>query len=116
MTNNGIDKKKLAGILGLAKRAGALAQGTDIAVDAVRSGRACAVFTANDISASSQKKLTDKCTFYKVPIVAVDLTMNEFSAATGLLRLCTAAALTNKSFIPAFEKAGVIFPKEEQTN
>jgi ribosomal protein L7Ae-like RNA K-turn-binding protein len=55
--------------LGLAMRAGKLATGEDIVLDAVRSGKAKLVILAEDASANTRKKVQDKCGYYQVPII-----------------------------------------------
>jgi ribosomal protein L7Ae-like RNA K-turn-binding protein len=59
---------KLYSLLGLAFRAGKLVHGEEGVLKAVRSNQAKVVFIADDASASTQKKFTDKCSFYQIPL------------------------------------------------
>ena len=59
----------LAGLLGMAARAGCVVAGEEACIRAVRAGRAQAVVIARDIGANGGKKLRDKCAYYKVPTV-----------------------------------------------
>lgn len=55
--------------LGLAMRAGKLAIGDDIVLQAIRSKEAKLVILADDASARTQKKFRDKCSHYQIPLV-----------------------------------------------
>ena len=95
---------KLPAVIGLAKKAGAVAAGTTAVTDALRRGKAALVLTATDISAATSEKLRNKCAFYKTPLVCSGLTMDELSSAIGLLRSSSAVALTNPDFVPLIYK------------
>ncbi len=60
----------LAGLLGMAARAGCVVSGEDACIRAVRAGKARAVVIASDIGGNGAKKLRDKCSYYHVPTVA----------------------------------------------
>ena len=89
--------------LGLAKKAGKIIAGTELVINKIRSGGAknaeYAVFFAEDISAATKKKLTDKCAFYNTPLYPAELMMSELSHAIGLDRLCAAVLVTLISVI-----------------
>ena len=58
-------------MLGLARKAGKLAAGTEHVTDAVRSRRAVIVLPANDISDNTVKRIRDCCAFYKAEILGL---------------------------------------------
>ncbi|RFU67811.1 YlxQ family RNA-binding protein [Bacillus sp. V59.32b] len=59
-------------LLGLANRARKLISGEELVIKEVRSGKAKLVLLASDASANTEKKISDKCSFYKVPIKRVE--------------------------------------------
>lgn len=59
----------LAGLLGMAARAGCVVAGEEACIRAVRAGRAHVVVIASDIGPNGGKKLHDKCSYYNVPTV-----------------------------------------------
>ncbi|SDC87579.1 Ribosomal protein L7Ae [Paenibacillus sp. UNCCL117] len=54
--------------LGLAMRAGKVITGEEAVIESIRSGEAKLVIVAEDASAGTLKKITDKCSHYQVPI------------------------------------------------
>lgn len=60
--------RKAFNSLGLAMRAGKLLTGEEAVLEAVRTGEAKLVVIASDVSDNARKKITDKCTFYKVAL------------------------------------------------
>ncbi|ASS91520.1 MULTISPECIES: YlxQ family RNA-binding protein [Aeribacillus] len=56
-------------LLGLAYRARKVISGEELVLKEVRNKRAKLVLLADDASSNTKKKITDKCTFYKVPLV-----------------------------------------------
>lgn len=58
--------KKLAGLLGLAAKAGAIKSGELSGEDAIRHGKACYVLIAADASENTVKKFSNMCCFHKV--------------------------------------------------
>ncbi len=54
-------------MLGLAMRAGKLAFGEGAVRDSIRGGIAKAVIVAGDGSDNTRKRISDNCSFYKVP-------------------------------------------------
>ena len=59
---------------------------------------------ASDASARTEKQVTDKCAFYKVKLIKLDLTMTELSDALGKSSLCAACAITNKGLADKIEE------------
>ncbi|WP_031218593.1 MULTISPECIES: L7Ae/L30e/S12e/Gadd45 family ribosomal protein [Alicyclobacillus] len=60
---------KILGLLGLARRAGAIVDGQDRILSAVTSGQAKLVVVTEDAGANGRKKLHDKANTYGVPVV-----------------------------------------------
>ena len=94
---------RLAGMLGLAKKAGRLAAGSAAAIDAIRGGKARIVLIACDASANSKKQLMDKAAFRKVRAEQIHLTTEQLGRALGKARTA-AVALTDDGFLAAYEK------------
>lgn len=71
-------------MIGLAKRAGKLAVGTDAVLNAVRGSKGSAiVLIASDASPRTTKQITDKCSFYGVALVSLDADRSAIAAALG---------------------------------
>jgi len=95
---------KIGGVLGLAKKAGALCAGTEPVVDSVRKGRALHVYISSDASENTVKKLFDKTAFYNVPATKLGLTMEELAHCVGYISSTAAVSLTDKNFLKLMEK------------
>jgi len=61
-------RDKIAGMLGLAERAGKLVSGESKTLEAVRSGKALICIVAADASDNTRKLFHDKCGFNNVPV------------------------------------------------
>lgn len=59
-------------LLGLANRARKVISGEELTIKEIRSGKAKLVLLAGDASANTEKKVTDKCAYYKVPLLKVE--------------------------------------------
>lgn len=79
-------KQKILNLLGLAMRAGKLITGEELTIQDVRRGKTKFVFVAADASENTQKKISDKCIYYKVPMNK-GLTHEELSASIGKTRM-----------------------------
>jgi len=60
------ESKKILQLLGLAARARRITTGEEFVVREIQAGKARLVIIPHDASANTQKKITDKCTFYNV--------------------------------------------------
>ena len=60
---------KILSLFGLAARAGKIVSGEFQTETAVKSGTAHLVVVAADASGNTKKLFTDKCTFYKIPVI-----------------------------------------------
>lgn len=59
-------------LLGLANRARKLISGEELVIKEVRNAKAKLVILSNDASNNTEKKITDKCSYYNVPVVKVE--------------------------------------------
>lgn len=68
--------------------------GVDTVLGEIRAGRARLVLVASDASERTKKQLRDKCTYYNVRHVAVQMTADALASLIGKRSLCAAIALT----------------------
>ena len=95
---------QVQGVLGLARRANALAAGTNAVLDAVRSKKALLVLAANDVSPNTEKRLKDKTSFRGVPMEVLPFGAAELGHCIG--KADTAAvALLQDGFVLSYRKA-----------
>lgn len=59
-------------LLGLANRARKVISGEELVLKEVRSGKAKLILLAKDASANTAKRITDKTSYYKVPLKTVE--------------------------------------------
>ncbi|MBE6564098.1 MAG: 50S ribosomal protein L7ae [Ruminococcaceae bacterium] len=97
-TNNG----KLLSMLGLCKKAGQLAFGTDRVTDAVRGFKPVyLVLFAEDASANTKKRIRNCCEYYQADCREVALTGEQIGKAIGKLSDISAVAVLDKHFADA---------------
>ncbi|KIL50512.1 hypothetical protein KP77_18870 [Jeotgalibacillus alimentarius] len=63
-----MNQPKWMSLLGLATRAGKVISGEELVIKEVRNSKAKLVLLSEDASANTTKKVTDKASFYKVPV------------------------------------------------
>lgn len=95
---------KYLGMLGLAKKAGALLVGIDMVLDGVRNSKTKVVVVASDASKNTLKQIKDKCVFYKAEYDIPGCTRAELGAALGRSET-SAVAITDKNFYDGYKKA-----------
>ena len=92
--------------LGLARRAGALVCGTPMIITALRSAKKpMLVVAANDISEGTRKKLSDKCAYYKTPLVTLEVGGEALAEAVGKSGFLAAAAVTDENLAKLVNKS-----------
>ena len=92
--------KKLSGVIGIARKAGAISAGSETILETIRKKKAVCVYLSCDASENTRKKLSDKTAFYNIPVKQLPLTMNELARCTGYSHSTAAAvSLTNKNFL-----------------
>lgn len=74
---------KIMGLLTMARRAGKLEMGLELAKDACRAGSARCVCAASDISPKSLKEVLFYCSKADIPALALDMSMEQIGAELG---------------------------------
>ncbi len=98
-----MNRAKLLGALGLARRAGKLLLGEDQVLDALKNEAVALVFLAGDAGPNTTKRMTDKTGSRHVTLVSA-LTGAELAAATGR-KILKVAAITDRGFAVLIQKA-----------
>ena len=98
-----MNQHKICGMVGLCKKAGKLITGTDLVLDAVRSGKRkpTAVLLANDASGNTEKKVSNCCSHYGALLIRLPLSGEELAKCTGKTGVIAAAAMTDEGFTKA---------------
>jgi ribosomal protein L7Ae-like RNA K-turn-binding protein len=65
------EENKWKSLLGIATRARKITSGEELVIKEVRSNRAKLVIIASDASSNTMKKVTDKASYYHVPVKMV---------------------------------------------
>jgi ribosomal protein L7Ae-like RNA K-turn-binding protein len=84
---------RLASMIGMCRRANRLGCGTEAVQGALKTGRACIVLLAADPSDRTRKQMTDKCAFYRIPLLLLPLTKEELGRACGMDVLSACAVM-----------------------
>ena len=89
---------QLSKYIGLSAASKSAVCGTELALGAVRKNPAKVIvmLLASDVSARTEKQITDKCAYYKVKLIKLNMTMEELSDALGKSSLTSACAITNR--------------------
>jgi len=82
--------------IGLCKAAGGVIAGSDLVLNAVRSGKVVCVLIAQDASPRTQKQITDKCTFYNIRCAPAGADSFELGRMIGRSAPCAVLGLTGK--------------------
>ncbi|MBQ7294081.1 MAG: hypothetical protein IJW79_10130 [Clostridia bacterium] len=103
--DNENNSERLMRLIGLAARAGKLVYGTPMVCEALRRKQPIYyVFRAEGVSANTKKRMDDKCEFYNVRLVDLELDMSEFAHRLGKSGELAVAALTDEDFAKGIEK------------
>ena len=98
-------KNNLMSSLGLCKRAGKLICGTDAVCTAIREQKnVLLVLAASDVSENTAKKITDKTSYYKVPLRVLEQTCYELGRAVGRMGGNACVGITDQSFVRLIEE------------
>lgn len=89
---------QLSKYIGLSAASRSAVCGTELAIGAVRKNPAkvFVMLLASDASARTEKQITDKCAYYKVKLIKLNMTMAELADALGKSSLTSACAITNR--------------------
>lgn len=90
--------KRFLFMLGLCRKAGAMIIGTPMVTASLPKGKIKVVIYASDASANTEKKITDKCSFYGVKCIKADITSLTLAHAVGKDGAVCALGITDKSF------------------
>ena len=93
-----MDKTKFLSLLGLCKKSGNVIIGTPMVTKSLPQGKIFAVFYSCAASPSTEKKITDKCAFYGVECIKVDISLEELSHSIGKSSSITAVGIINENF------------------
>lgn len=97
--------QKTLSALGLCRRAGKCVFGTEIVCDALRTKQnVCLVVCPEDNSENTQKKLRDKCTYYKIELLQLPVSGEDFAKAVGKAGHCAAMGVTDRGFSELIQK------------
>ena len=91
-------EEKLLRAIGLCRKAGKLLIGTDAVCEAL-AGRQkpFAVFAAADNAENTEKKLRDKCRFYRTELILLPVSGEDLAHAIGKKARCAAVAVTDEN-------------------
>ena len=97
---------QLGRYLGLCAASRSAVCGSELALSAVRKNpqKVFLILLACDASARTEKQITDKCTYYKVKLIKLDMTMKELSDSLGKNSLVAACAITNTGLAEKIEE------------
>ncbi len=78
------DNKRVLGLLGIAKKAGKAALGTEMAQNAVRNKKSgCLLLCSAEASDATLKRIKNTADYYKVPLVVLDVEKSALAACVG---------------------------------
>lgn len=90
---------RISGSLGLCAKAGKLIRGVPMIVEAMQRGNTVhLVLEASDTSDNTHKRLTDKCSFYGVRKLRLDMDGDALAHAVGKSSALAAVAITDEGF------------------
>lgn len=101
------DEKKLLLALGMCARARKLTTGVDMICEALRAGGAQAprlAVMASDVSENTKKRLTDRCAYYQIPLVAVKSDTIALGNAVGKKAAVAAVAVPEGNLLRLVEQ------------
>ncbi len=109
--------EKLLRFLGLAKKAGKVVMGTDLVCRACRERKKPSlVLLASGVSPATEKKVTDKCSFYSVALEKIPASADELADALGKLGSIAVVAVMDAHFAQELVRLNTIGkepPKDE---
>ncbi len=94
-------REKMLGLLGLMRRANAIALGGDSTAESIRAGKAKLVLFSSDVSDNARRKVENMATGRNVELIRLPFDREELGSAVGLAA-CSAAAVTDLGFARAF--------------
>lgn len=105
MNNSQNNSEKIIGLLGLAAKAGKLVYGTPMVCDALKDGKKVYyVFKASGTSENTAKRISDRCAYYKVQLIDLELNTVELAQRLGKSSELAAVALIDAGFAEGIKK------------
>ena len=96
---------RILGSLGLCAKAGKLIFGVPMIIEAMQKRKKIfLVIEAGDTSDNTHKRITDKCSFYGVEKIRLDINGGELASAVGKSSSLAAIAITDEGFYKMVEK------------
>ena len=95
-----LNKTNLSNSLGMAKKAGRSSTGEELVIKSIQAERARLVFVAHDAAPNLVKRITDKTTYYEIPMLDI-FSSAELSHAIGSDR--KVIAVQDKGFAKKME-------------
>lgn len=107
----------LLSTLGLCARARALVVGTPQICDSLKTegGRILCVIEASDTSDNTHKRLSDKCTYYRVPLCRIEADCGELGRAVGKTGAVAAVGVTDPGLLRALHLPETALPTDTKS-
>ena len=102
-------EQRQRGMIGFAMRAGKLIIGTELISKTVAKNRSAVklVVLAGNASLGTTKKLTNKCEFYQIKLIQINISTDELGALLGKTYSPAAVGITDEGFAKEIEKASL---------
>lgn len=93
-----MNTNKFLSMLGLSRRAGKIIIGTPLVTNALPSGKVNVVFYTADASNNTEKRITDKCRFYNVKCIRLDIPSEQIGKMVGMRTGVCVIGVTDDNF------------------
>lgn len=103
---------KLLNMLGLARRAGKISQGSFICSKTIKSGMAQLVILATDASENTKKSIRNTCNFYNTRLIEISQ-MSELGHAVGADAPRSVISVNDKNFAKAILDIYILIETEK---
>ena len=91
-----MNNEKILTYLGLAAAKRSVVTGSDLVLKEVRKGKkGCCVLLSPDASDRTKKQISDKCTYYNIPLIHMECDMYELGKRIGKQSPAACAAVTD---------------------
>lgn len=92
-----MNTEKILKYISLAARGRSIAAGADQVLRRVRRGGGICVIMADDASERTSKQISDKCTYYSVPLIRLPVDMETLAGRCGKISPAAVICVTNPS-------------------
>lgn len=93
-----MNKGKFLSMLGLSRRAGKIIIGTPLVTNSLPSGKVKVAFYTADASQNTEKRITDKCKFYNVKCINLEIPSEEIGKMVGMKTNVCVFGVTDDNF------------------